>query len=69
MNRQPWSFCVVRDQRMLTHISQEAKAYMLRITPVGLIAHHLEEMLGNSASHLFYHAPVLIIISATQDEY
>ena len=36
VNQQPWSFCVVRDKAVLARISQDAKAYMLRSSPVGL---------------------------------
>ena len=35
VNQQPWSFCVVRDKAVLAKISQDAKAYMLRSSPVG----------------------------------
>lgn len=67
MNRQPWSFCVVRNQQKLALISDGAKAHMLRTTSAGLVSHHLEEMLGNAAFQIFYHAPVLILISAMED--
>lgn len=67
MNQQPWSFCVVRDQALLLQISDKAKAHLLRSPPAGLAAHHLEEMLGNDAFHIFYHAPAIILISATGD--
>ena len=67
MNQQPWSFCVVRDQELLTQISNNAKAHLLHSTPAGLVAHHLEDMLGNEAFHIFYHAPAMILISATGD--
>ena len=67
MNQQPWSFCVVRDQALMSRISSESKAYMLRNSPVGLVSHHFEEMLSNSEFHIFYHAPVLILISAVAE--
>lgn len=67
MNSQPWSFCVVRDQEVLQRISDEAKAHLLRTSPAGLISHHFEEMLGQSAFHIFYHAPAMILISATEE--
>ncbi len=67
MNRQPWSFWVVRDQAKLARISDEAKAYMLRTTPAGLVSHHFEEMVGNISFQIFYHAPVMILVSATED--
>lgn len=67
MNQQPWSFCIVRNQALLTRISSEAKTHLLRNPPAGLDAHQLEGMLGSDAFHIFYHAPALILISATGD--
>ncbi len=65
MNRQPWSFCVIQDQEKLKRISDEAKAHMLRTTAAGLASAHFAETLGNAAFQIFYHAPTLILISAT----
>jgi nitroreductase len=67
MNQQPWSFCVVRDQALLKRISDEAKVFMLRSSPAGLVSHHFEEILGNEAFHIFYHAPALILICANAE--
>ena len=67
MNRQPWAFCVLRDQTLLDHISREAKADMLASSPIGLAAHHFEETLASESFHIFYHAPALILICATED--
>jgi nitroreductase len=72
INQQPWSFCVVRNQALLTQISNKAKAHFLRSFPAGPVAHHLEEhhledMLSDEAFHIFYHAPAMILISATGD--
>lgn len=67
MNQQPWSFCVIRNQALLTRVSTAAKAHLLRNTPAGLVGHHLEDVLGDEAFHIFYHAPVLILISAVGD--
>ena len=39
VNAQPCSFCVVRDKAVLATISREAKAHMVRTTPVGLMSH------------------------------
>ena len=66
VNRQPWSFSIVTDEVLLHHISDEAKAYMLRSTPVALLAHHFEA-LRDPAFDIFYRAPALIVISATED--
>lgn len=67
MDRQPWSFCVVRDEAKLSQISERAKAHMLSTSGVGLASSHFAETLGNPEFHIFYHAPALILISATQD--
>lgn len=67
MNRQPWSFCVVRDEEVLQTVSDAAKRHLLLSSPAGLVSHHFEEMLSQSAFHIFYHAPAMILISATED--
>lgn len=67
MNRQPWSFCVVTDQAWLQHVSDAAKAHLLRTSPAGLASHHFEEVLASTAFHIFYHAPALIVISAVEE--
>jgi nitroreductase len=67
VNQQPWSFCVVRDKAMLGKISCEAKAYMLRSSPIGLVSHHFEQILNDQAFDIFYHAPALIVICGTAD--
>jgi nitroreductase len=65
INQQPWSFSVVRDRPLLDRISHDAKAHMLNVRPAVLPA-HLYESLANPDFHLFYHAPVLIVISVTE---
>jgi len=62
VNQQPWSFCVVRDQAVLAQISAESKAHMLKTTPAGLLSHHFDKILNDPSFHIFYHAPVLIVI-------
>jgi len=63
VNQQPWSFLVVQNKVLLAQISREAKAHMLRTSPVGLASHHFQELLSDSKFDIFYHAPVLIVIS------
>ena len=65
INQQPWSFSVVRDRPLLDRVSRDAKAHMLNARPVILPA-HLYESLANPEFHVFYHAPVLIVISAIE---
>jgi nitroreductase len=67
MNQQAWSFCVVRDKNVLATLSREAKAHMLKSTPMGLLSHHFEEILNDPKFDIFYHAPVLILISSAAE--
>jgi nitroreductase len=67
VNQQPCSFCVVRDKGVLATISREAKAHMVRTTPVGLMSHHFSEILNDANFHIFYQAPALILISTVAD--
>lgn len=64
VNEQPWSFCVVRDARLLADVSRRAKQHMLATTPAGLLSHHFEEILNDATFDIFYRAPALIVISA-----
>jgi nitroreductase len=64
INEQPWSFTVVRDQTLLDRVSKAAKAHMLAITPAGVGAGHARSMLDDVNFQIFYHAPVLVLISA-----
>ena len=65
-NQQPWCFCVVRNKAVLARISRESKARMLRTTAVGLVSHHLHEVVSDPDFDIFYGAPVLIVIAATE---
>jgi nitroreductase len=67
VNQQPWAFIIVRDQALLGRISSEAKAHMLRTTPAGLLSHHFQEILNDPKFHIFYHAPVLIVIACVTE--
>ena len=64
MNKQPWSFTVVRDRPLLDRISREAKAHMLSTLSAGVRPHDFHEQLRNADFQIFYHAPALIMISA-----
>jgi nitroreductase len=63
VNQQPWTFTVVRDQRLLDRISRDAKSHMLA-GAAGPHADHFRSTLSDANFHIFYHAPVLILISA-----
>jgi nitroreductase len=64
VNQQPWLFTVVRDKALLSHISREAKAHILKTSTAALASHHFQSILENYEFDIFYHAPVLIVISA-----
>jgi nitroreductase len=64
VNGQPWTFTVVRDQRLLDRISRDAKAHMLATMPAGPHADRFHSMLSEPTFQIFYHAPALILISA-----
>lgn len=64
VNQQPWTFTVLRDQTMLDRISRDAKAHMLATMPAGSQSDHFRSLLNDANFHIFYRAPVLILISA-----
>jgi nitroreductase len=67
VNTQPWTFTVVREQTLLERLSREAKAHMLATMPTDMAAgnraEHFRSTLGDPGFQIFYHAPVLILIS------
>jgi len=63
VNEQAWSFSVVRDKAVLGRISNQAKAHMLKTPPTGLPSHHFRDLTDPNYD-IFYHAPVLIVISS-----
>src|SRR3970282_2472490 len=65
INQQPWCFVVVKDPLLLAHISDQAKAHLLKAS-LGAPAHPFRDMLNDPAFHIFYHAPVLVVIAAAQ---
>ena len=66
MHQQPWTFTVVRDQKMLDEISRDAKSHMLANMTPSAQAEQIGSRLSEPNFHIFYHAPVLIVISAAQ---
>lgn len=63
MNEQPWTFTIVRNQALLSEISRKAKAHLLALLPGSADGGHLAA-LHDESFHIFYHAPVVIVISA-----
>jgi nitroreductase len=64
VNQQPWAFTVVRNKSLLDQVSRDAKAHMLASMPASPHSDHFHSLLSEPAFHIFYHAPVLILISA-----
>ena len=64
VNQQPWTFTVLRDQTVLDRISREAKSHMHATMLPNPQSDHLRPHLMDPDFHIFYHAPVLILISA-----
>lgn len=65
VNEQPWTFTVVRDRNLLNRISHGAKAHMLATMSGDPHADHFRSHLGNPDFQIFYHAPALVLISAS----
>lgn len=67
VNQQPWTFTVVRDQNLLDRLSRNAKVHMLANMPASDHSDHFRERLSDAKFQIFYHAPVLILISAVRE--
>lgn len=68
MNRQPWSFVVVTGREALAQCSAKAKAYLARTLGDQRLVGHLAEMLASPAFNIFYNAPALVVICATDPD-
>ena len=64
VNQQPWTFTVVRNQNVLDRNSIDVKYHMLATMPASLHSDHFRSLLADPNFHIFYHAPVMILISA-----
>lgn len=65
INLQPWAFIVVKDRSCLNRISDQAKTHLLKAS-LAAPAHPFREMLNDPKFDIFYRAPVLIVIAATE---
>jgi nitroreductase len=64
MNEQPWRFTIVTDPAMLLAMSDAAKRHLVKCLPVLPKQEHFRPLFSDPATHLFHHAPALIVISA-----
>ena len=67
-NNQPWEFVIIQNIPLLDQISESSKAH-IRGTEKSLLALHPHDSLNDPDFHVFYHAPVLIVISAEQGDW
>jgi len=65
INQQPWCFVVVKSARLLAHISDQAKAHLLKAS-LGAPAHPVRDMLSDPKFDIFYSAPSLVVIAVAQ---
>jgi nitroreductase len=65
VNEQPWTFAVVRDQRLLDRLSEESKRHLFATAPPGEAPERLHALLDDPGFQIFHHAPVLVLVSAT----
>jgi len=65
INQQPWCFVVVKNARLLAHISDQAKAHLLKAS-LGAPAHPFRDMLSDPRFDIFYGAPSLVVIAVAQ---
>jgi nitroreductase len=66
MNRQPWSFVVATGRPALARWSALAKAHLLQHAATPLV--ELREPLTSADFNIFYNAPHLVLICATDSE-
>jgi len=68
MDKQRWSFVIVRDRALMRRISGEAKTLTLRTIASNPDLKPFADMLSSPDLNIFYEAPVLIIICATEND-
>ncbi len=68
MNRQPWSFVVVTNRAVLDRCAQRAKAHALASLSANRHLAGYREHLASPTFNIFYNAPALIVICATEPD-
>lgn len=67
MNEQPWRFSIVTDAAMLLAMSSAAKRHLIICERVLPKADHFHPLFADPGTHLFHHAPALVVISANSE--
>jgi nitroreductase len=62
MNRQPWKFIVIEDNKLITYVSEETKILVQQMMPL------MAEKFQTKADIICYNAPVLILICTEKDK-
>ncbi|MCL6628235.1 MAG: nitroreductase [Armatimonadetes bacterium] len=66
MNTQPWVFGVIQDRALLDDLAERIRKFLLsKVEEWDWLARY-KEHLENPESHVFYHAPTLIVIYAKE---
>lgn len=68
VNRQPWAFVVTMGRPTLARFSGLAKAHLLPSIAKDSPLHGFREHLEDETFNIFYNAPVLVVISATDKD-
>jgi len=71
VNTQPWHFTVIQNQSLLDEISAHSKQHMLNFIDQMAQPHAstIRSHLSDPNFHVFYHAPLLILISVHNDDW
>lgn len=64
MNQQPWHFTVIENQQLLDELSYEAKEAAKNAQDK-----YITNLANNEKFHIFYNAPVAILVSIEQGKY
>ena len=67
MNQQPCTFTVLRNQKILDQISDASKVFVLKTMGPSLHSDQFQSRMEDPDFHIFYHAPVLILISSNAE--
>lgn len=67
MNRQPWAFSVVQDQKLLRSIGEEAKNLLMSSVEWRKLSEHGRGPFSDRNFDVFYGAKTLIVICSLQD--
>ena len=68
MDKQRWAFVIVRDRALMRRISSEAKALTLSTIASNPDLKPFAAMLSSPDLNIFYDAPALIVICATEND-